>query len=127
MNQDTFFRKLGDDRFEATQWTRGPWSPVEQHAGPPSALLAGRLEEMAGDSFRVARVAIEVTRPVPIGTLRLERSLLSSSTSRPSARRWTSHRPLTAPSFSFLFRIRIQDTRLRWSFDSVGVDLETAT
>ena len=74
MNQDTFFRKLGDDRFEATQWTRGPWSPVDEHAGPPSALLAGRLEEMAGDSFRVARVAIEVTRPVPIGTLRLERS-----------------------------------------------------
>ena len=69
-----FFRKLGDDRFEATQWTRGPWSPVDEHAGPPSALLAGRLEEMAGESFRVARVAIEVTRPVPIGTLRLERS-----------------------------------------------------
>jgi len=74
MNRDTFFRKLGDDLFEATQWTRGPWSPLHQHAGPPSALVAGRLEEMVGDSFRVARVAIEVTRPVPIGTLRLERS-----------------------------------------------------
>jgi hypothetical protein len=57
------------------EWTRGPWSPTHQHAGPPSALVAGRLEEMAGDGFRVVRVAVEIPRPVPIGKLRLERSV----------------------------------------------------
>jgi hypothetical protein len=74
MSSDAFFRALEDDRFEATQWARGPWSPKHQHAGPPSALVAGRLAEMIDESFRVVRVAIEVTRPVPITTLRLERS-----------------------------------------------------
>ncbi len=74
MDAEAFFRRLGEDRFEATQWTRGPWSPEHQHAGPPSALVGGRLAEMVDDSFRIVRVAVEVTRPVPIGTLRLERS-----------------------------------------------------
>lgn len=75
MDGEAFFRKLGDDLFEATQWTRGPWSPKHQHAGPPSALVAGRLEEMVDDAFRVVRVSTELPRPVPIGRLRLERSV----------------------------------------------------
>ncbi len=75
MGPEAFFRQLDDDLFEAMQWTRGPWSPTHQHGGPPSALVGGRLEEMAGDGFRIVRVAIEITRPVPIGKLRLERSV----------------------------------------------------
>jgi hypothetical protein len=75
MDGEAFFRKLDDDLFEATQWTRGPWSPEHQHGGPPSALVAGRLAEILGDSFRVVRIAIELTRQVPIGQLRVERSM----------------------------------------------------
>lgn len=75
MDGVSFFRTVGDGLFEATQWTRGPWSPVHQHGGPPSALVAGRLEEVAGEGFRVVRVAVEILRPVPIGQLRLERSV----------------------------------------------------
>lgn len=74
MSDDCFFHRLDTDLFEATQWTRGPWSPTHQHAGPPSALVAGRLAEMVSEPFRIVRMAIEVTRPVPIGRLRLERS-----------------------------------------------------
>ena len=74
MEGESFFRRLDDDYFEATEWTRGPWNPKHQHAGPPSALVAGRLAEMLDSQFRIARMAIEVTRPVPIGKLRLERS-----------------------------------------------------
>ena len=74
MDGDSFFLRHDDDFFEATQWTRGPWNPKHQHAGPPSALVAGRLAEMLEDSFRIVRMAVEVTRPVPIGKLRLERS-----------------------------------------------------
>lgn len=74
MEGAAFFRRLGDDGFESTPWTRGPWSPGHQHAGPPSALVAGRLAEMVDESFRIVRVAIEVTRPVPVSTLRLERA-----------------------------------------------------
>lgn len=74
MPGDFFFKRLDTDLFEAMPWTRGPWSPKHQHAGPPSALVAGRLAEMLDPSLRVVRVAIEVTRPVPIGKLRLERA-----------------------------------------------------
>lgn len=75
MDDEFFFRQLDEDVFEGTHWTRGPWSPEHQHGGPPSALVGGRLEEMAGDEFRVSRIAVEITRPVPIGKLRLERSI----------------------------------------------------
>ncbi len=74
MHGESFFLRHDDDFFEATHWTRGPWNPKHQHAGPPSALVAGRLAEMLDDSFRIVRMAVEVTRPVPIGKLRLERS-----------------------------------------------------
>ena len=75
MDGEFFYRQLDTDLFESSEWTRGPWSPVHQHGGPPSALVGGRLQEMAGDAFRIVRVAVEITRPVPIGTLRLERSI----------------------------------------------------
>jgi hypothetical protein len=72
MRDDCFFRRVEDDLYESTPWTRGPWSDAHQHAGPPSALLAGRLASTLDASFRVARVSIEVTREVPIAPLRLE-------------------------------------------------------
>lgn len=72
--QDAFFRQVADDAFEASASTRGPWDPRYQHAGPPSALAAGRLEALLGPSYRVVRVSVEVTRPVPIGRLALKTS-----------------------------------------------------
>ncbi|MGB8221089.1 MAG: thioesterase family protein [Polyangiales bacterium] len=81
MDDAAFFSQLDEDLFEATQWTRGPWSPIHQHGGPPAALLCGRLEEKAGDGFRVVRVDIEFPRPVPIGRLRVEMSVRRSGRS----------------------------------------------
>jgi hypothetical protein len=75
MEGEAFFRQLGDDLFQATKWTRGPWDPGYQHGGPPSALVAGRLEAMLSDEFRVVQVSIEIPRPVPVGKLRLERAV----------------------------------------------------
>jgi hypothetical protein len=67
---DAFFAPLGPDRFQATELTRGPWDPGLQHAGPPAALL-GRAIEGHGDraGLRVARVAFEIARPLPIAEL----------------------------------------------------------
>lgn len=67
-----FYERVGENLFRASGWTRGPWSPAHQHAGPPSALVAGRLAELAPDAFRVLRVTVEIMRPVPIGRLRVE-------------------------------------------------------
>jgi hypothetical protein len=64
---DAFFSTAGPDRFLATELTRGPWEPGLQHAGPPAALL-GRAVERHGDrsDLQVARVTVEILRPVPI-------------------------------------------------------------
>src|SRR5919201_977977 len=35
---DAFYLPDGEDRFLATELTRGPWDPRAQHAGPPAAL-----------------------------------------------------------------------------------------
>ena len=51
----------------STELTRGPWRPDAQHGGPPSALL-GRATEAEAARFegRVARIGVELVRPVPL-------------------------------------------------------------
>ena len=71
MSQAFYTRELGahgEERFFASALTRGPWSNEHQHGGPPSALLARAIEregERAKDMF-VARISVELLRPVPI-------------------------------------------------------------
>jgi hypothetical protein len=74
---EAFFRVKGPDRFVATELTRGPWDPGLQHAGPPAALL-GRAVERHGDraGLQVARVSVEILRPVPIAELTVATRLL---------------------------------------------------
>ncbi|TQF02493.1 thioesterase family protein [Kitasatospora acidiphila] len=68
--EESFYRDLGDGRFESTGATAGPWSPKAQHAGPPSALLGRALERhQPREGMRIARVTLEVPYPVPVGEL----------------------------------------------------------
>jgi Thioesterase-like superfamily len=70
--QEAFYEQDGDG-FVATELTRGPWDPGSQHAGPPSALLGREIEQVEGaERFQVARVTLEILRPVPIGPVRVE-------------------------------------------------------
>ena len=55
--------------FVSTPLTRGPWSPEHQHAGPPSALLASVVERSLPAHMVVARMTVEILRPVPIAPL----------------------------------------------------------
>jgi hypothetical protein len=65
-----FFEPDGAGAFVATPATAGPWSPDAQHGGPPSALAARALERHEPDGGqRLARVAIDILRPVPVGKL----------------------------------------------------------
>ena len=64
---DAFY--VGDgDRFVATEHTRGPWSPAHQHGGPPAALMA-RAIERAAPGLMLARMTVDLLRPVPIAAL----------------------------------------------------------
>lgn len=64
---EAFFERIDVDRYASGELTRGPWSEVSQHAGPPTALLGGALQRRLGGF--VARVTFEILRPVPIAPL----------------------------------------------------------
>jgi hypothetical protein len=67
---DAFFRPVGG-AFAATEFTRGPWSPEHQHAGPPAALIGRAVEAALPDDppMQVARITLDILRPVPIAEL----------------------------------------------------------
>jgi Thioesterase-like superfamily len=63
-----FFEPLGPGAYLATPATAGPWSAEAQHGGPPSALAAREMERhQPDDGMRLARVAVDILRPVPVG------------------------------------------------------------
>lgn len=65
-----FYEPLGDDRFASTVHTTGPWSPLTQHLGPPSALLVRAMERLPTRSpMMFARVTVEILGPVPVAEL----------------------------------------------------------
>jgi hypothetical protein len=72
------FEPAGPDGWTPTEYARGPWDPAACHGGPVSALLARTVERIEPDSpvdWQIARLSIELTRPVPVGrplTLRSE-------------------------------------------------------
>jgi hypothetical protein len=66
---ESLYERDGDS-FVATPMTRGPWDNRFQHGGPPAALLARAMERLEGD-YGVARISLELLKPVPIATLRV--------------------------------------------------------
>jgi hypothetical protein len=67
---DAFFVEDGS-RFTPTELTRGPWSVEHQHAGPPSALLACVIERALPAEMAVARLTVELLRPIPLSPLKI--------------------------------------------------------
>ncbi len=75
------FYEAAGEGFASTELTRGPWDPGSQHAGPPSALIARAIERCAGlgedvEDRHVARITLEILRPVPIAPLRCEAAVV---------------------------------------------------
>jgi hypothetical protein len=52
-------------------WARGPWDPRALHGGPVAALLARGVEHVPGEGLAVARLTVELLRPVPLEPLHL--------------------------------------------------------
>ena len=71
------YEPADDGLLVPTDLTRGPWDPGHQHAGPPSALLARAVEAAAGiDGGQLARMAVDILRPVPVEPVRAEARVL---------------------------------------------------
>ena len=72
---EAYFEPLGSDDgwevFRATPHTVSAWGPDLQHGAPPSAILTRAMERLdAGGGARIARVAVDLLGPVPLGELR---------------------------------------------------------
>jgi hypothetical protein len=67
------FRRA-DQWFHPTLLTTGPWRPDAMHGGPPSALMGWAVDRAVEPNEHIARINIELERPVPLEPLRMERT-----------------------------------------------------
>jgi len=66
------------DAYVPTQLANGPWAEGALHGGPVAALLAhacSGVEPSGGGSLRLARLAVDLLRPVPRAPLQVEARL----------------------------------------------------
>jgi hypothetical protein len=77
MDTDAFFVRDGEV-FVATEMVRGPWDDRFAHGGPPSALIAraAELEGAERGTPHVARLTVDLLRPVPIAPLHVRSSVV---------------------------------------------------
>lgn len=57
--------------YRPTPLTIGPWDVGLQHGGPPSALLARAIERFGGEDFQVARLTVDLLRPIAMDPVRV--------------------------------------------------------
>ena len=58
--------------FRPSALTTGPWRADAMHGGPPSALIGAQVLTALADDEYVARLNVEIERPVPLHDLRVE-------------------------------------------------------
>jgi hypothetical protein len=58
-----------------TELARGPWDHDACHGGPPTAMLVRALER-AVPSQRLARISVELGRPIPMAGFRIETAVV---------------------------------------------------
>lgn len=68
---DAYFTTDDGRWFQPTHHCRGPWDPDGCHAGPPTALMARAMEQLISGQ-RVARLTVELTRPIPMAGFRVQ-------------------------------------------------------
>jgi len=67
---ESLFVPVDADTFVPTELSIGPWSRDALHGGPVAALLVRELETLgAACPMRLARITVELTRPVPLEPL----------------------------------------------------------
>ncbi len=73
---DAFYIREDENLFAATPWTIGPWDDRAQHAGPPAALLGRAIEQVDDAAMQVARIVLDVLKPVPVGRLQVSANIV---------------------------------------------------
>ena len=69
---EAIFRVDGNEAV-TSPYAAGPWDPGMQHGSPPAALVVFAAERIATPvPMRVARVTVDLMRPVPVAPLTIE-------------------------------------------------------
>ncbi len=68
---DSFFTTDDGEFFRPTHHTRGPWDANACHAGPPTGLIARAAEQAVPDK-RLARLTVDLHRPIPFAGFRVD-------------------------------------------------------
>ena len=79
MTPMSFFTVEGE-WFVGTDAARGPWDADACHAGPPTGIIARALEAIAGE-HRLARLTVDLSRPIPMTGFRVEAEVVRSGRS----------------------------------------------
>jgi Thioesterase-like superfamily len=73
---DAIFRVDGNN-VVTSPFAAGPWDPSMQHGSPPAALVVWAAERIPTPvAMRVARVTVDLMRPVPVAPLTIESEVL---------------------------------------------------
>ena len=73
---DAIFRVDGKDVVTSPN-AAGPWDPSMQHGSPPAALVVWAAENIPTPvPMRIARVTVDLMRPVPVAPLTIESEVL---------------------------------------------------
>jgi len=73
----SFYLSRTDGGFDSQPTTPSAWSPVHQHGGPPSALLARAIEAMPEAEGRViGRITVDLLGPIPVAPVTVDTRLL---------------------------------------------------
>ena len=74
---DSYFTTPDGEWFQPTDFCRGPWDPDACHAGPPTGILA-RASELAVPHQPLARITVDLIRPVPQAGFRVASEVVRS-------------------------------------------------
>ena len=73
---EAVFRVEGNN-VHTTEHAAGPWDPGMQHGGAPASLIVWAAERIpTPQPMRIARLTVDLMRPVPVAPLTLESEIL---------------------------------------------------
>ena len=68
-----FYTSLGDDQYQPTEATAGPWSAKLQHGSPPCALLVHVMRSHSANlDLLLSRVTVEILGPISMVPCRIK-------------------------------------------------------
>jgi hypothetical protein len=90
----------------------GPWDPRLQHGGAPASLIAWAVERVpAREAMQVARMTIDLLRPVPIAPLAIQTEVVREGRKIQVCAVTLSHEGVAVVRASVL-RVRVQDVSM---------------